>query len=462
VNTEIPDNEKFNGWICYDVDCGFCTRMVDRWRATLASRQFELVPLQTPWVRERFDLNDVEFLAEMRLLKPDGAMVGGADALLEIGRAFWWTWPLRQLGRIPAVMQIFRAAYRWVARQRSCVGGSCKINSQQLPADPLRDGRARRSARAALNQDVFYHAGTAREVTRSDLKKSNPYRLFDFLSLLILPLVALLCRAHLAPWVFMWTMAFALYAGCKWLTYRLASKNHRQTRSLLALGYLLAWPGMNAAEFFNRQVHIAKPRKIEWSFAAAKVIFGMVLLWGIARLAWPAYPLLAGWIGMIGAVFVLHFGSFHLMSLAWRQGGIRATPVMQNPLMAKSLSDFWGARWNTAFNELAFRFTFRPLRRWTTPAAATLLVFGLSGLIHELVISLPAHGGYGLPTLYFLAQGLGVVAERSRVGQNLGLGRGLRGWLFTLLITAGPVPWLFHPPFITNVILPMLTAIGAT
>ncbi len=165
---------------------------------------------------------------------------------------------------------------------------------------------------------------------------------------------------------------------------------------------------------------------------------------------------------MIGIVFMLHFGLFHLLSLAWRRTGVKATPVMQNPLLAKSLADFWGARWNTAFNELAFRFTFRPLRRLTTPAVAMLAVFALSGIIHELVISLPARGGYGLPTLYFLAQGLGVIAERSRLGSAIGLGHGVRGWFFTLLVTASPVFWLFHPPFINHIILPMLTAIGAT
>jgi len=219
---------------------------------------------------------------------------------------------------------------------------------------------------------------------------------------------------------------------------------------------------MNAAEFFNREVSLPKPRMGEWAFAIAKTLLGCFLLGVIAKTVLPTHPLLAGWVGMIGVVFMLHFGLFHLLSLAWRRAGINAEPVMQNPLLAKSLADFWGGRWNTAFNELAFRFTFRPLRRWTTPTVATLAVFGLSGIIHELVISLPAHGGYGLPTLYFLAQGLGVITERSRWGRKLGLGRGVRGWGFTLLVTAGPVFWLFHPPFINHVILPMLTAIGAT
>ena len=75
---------------------------------------------------------------------------------------------------------------------------------------------------------------------------------------------------------------------------------------------------------------------------------------------------------------------------------------------------------------------------------------------------LPARGGFGLPTAYFVLQGLGVLAERSDWGRRVGLGRGLRGWLFTVVFTGAPVFWLFHPVFINNIILPMLRAIGAT
>ena len=412
---------------------------MEYFHGALARRRFELAPLQAPWVRQRLGLAEPELLAEMRLVKPDGRVISGADALLEICRQFWWAWPFRQLAHIPAIMNLFRAGYRWVARHRHCAGGDCKVG-----------------ARPSWTQQRVN-----REVGGNHQKASSA-NFADYLALLVLPLLALECQAGLAPWVFMWAMALALYAGCKMLTYGLAVETLGEQKPLLKYGYLLAWPGMSVKDFLNQKASPPKPQKIEWAFATAKATFGAILLWGIARIALPNHPLLAGWVGMTGVIFMLHFGLFQLLSLAWRQVGVYATPLMQNPLRAKSLTEFWGARWNTAFNELAFRFAFRPLRRWTTLTVTTLAVFGLSGLIHELVISLPAQGGYGLPTLYFLVQGMGVIAERSRLGRHLGLGRGLLGWLFTLFVTAGPAFWLFHPPFIINVILPMLTAIGAT
>jgi Membrane bound O-acyl transferase family len=260
-------------------------------------------------------------------------------------------------------------------------------------------------------------------------------------------------------WAFMWVMAFALYGGCKWLTYRQAPiASDARSR---ALGYLAAWPGMDAMAFFSGSSRVSRPSASEWIAAVSKTIFGVVLTWVVARTAWPAHPLLTGWIGMVGTTFILHFGSFHLLSLCWRQAGVDALPVMRNPLRSTSLAEFWGRRWNTAFHELASRFTFRPLRRIAGASAASLLTFVVSGLIHELVISVPARAAYGLPTGYFVLQGLGVASERTPWGRRLGLGEGWRGWAFTVVVVAGPAFLLFPPPFVHRVILPMLDVIGA-
>jgi alginate O-acetyltransferase complex protein AlgI len=421
VNTEIAESVKWRGWVLYDANCRLCTGLARRFQGLLASRRLALLPLQTQWIKARLQLPGSQLLAEMKLLRPDGTYTGGADALLEISRFYWWAWPLGQVGRLPAVNKLLHAAYRWIARNRGCIAGGCEI--------------------------------------QSNAKQS---RLLDVFPLLVLPVLAFAFRGCLVPWVFMWAMAFALYAGCKWLTYRRALRQGVTPGRARVLAYLLAWPGMDAVNFLDEKKTPAKTRKLEWFFAILKTGLGVVLVWKGVRIWFSAHPMFAGWTGMIGVVCILHFGLFHILSLFWRRAGMKATPVMQNPVGATSLMEFWGRRWNTAYHELALRFAFNPLRRLTTPTIATLLVFGLSGLIHELVITVPVREGYGLPTSYFLIQGLGTLIERSVFGRGLGLGRGARGWFFTMLVTVLPAFWLFPPPFLKNVILPMLTAIGAT
>jgi predicted DCC family thiol-disulfide oxidoreductase YuxK len=415
----MTDKDRSFGSVFYDADCRFCVNAARRFERVLARRRFELVPLQIPGASAEFGIPDDQLLAEMQLLLHDGTVFGGAAAVVEIARRIWWAWPLWALSRLPGAMRPMRATYRWIARHRNCSNGGCEID-----------------ARGSLWP-------------------------LGFLPLLILPVVTLLFRAWMPRWGFMWAMAFALYAGCKWLTYREGRARGAAPDRLRALGYLLAWPGMDATAFLYGAERPAPPRRPEWIVAALKTLLGATLIWVVARTALPVNPLLAGWLGMVGLIFVSHFGTFHLLSLGWRSIGVPAMPVMQNPLRSSSLAEFWGRRWNTAFHELATRFTFRPLRPAVGRFGAALLVFLLSGLIHELVISVPAQGGYGLPTGYFVIQGLGVAGERTRLGRRLGFGRGWRGWLFTVVVAAGPAFWLFPPPFVRNVVLPMLAVIGA-
>jgi D-alanyl-lipoteichoic acid acyltransferase DltB (MBOAT superfamily) len=170
--------------------------------------------------------------------------------------------------------------------------------------------------------------------------------------------------------------------------------------------------------------------------------------------------MLLGWLGMTGLILMLHFGTFHLLSCAWRAAGVDARPLMLHPSGSESVSEFWGRRWNTAFRDLTHRFLFRPLSGRLGPRRAILAGFLASGLVHDLVISLPAGGGYGWPTLYFVIQGAALVLERSRAGRAMGLGSGIRGRLFALLTAALPAWGLFHPPFVRNVVVPFMRAAG--
>src|ERR1044072_3969106 len=102
---------------------------------------------------------------------------------------------------------------------------------------------------------------------------------------------------------------------------------------------------------------------------------------------------------------------------------------MQTPTKATSISKLWSGRWNTAFTDLMHKEVFAPIAKRRGAMAAIVGVFLVSGLLHELVISAPARGGYGLPTAYFGLQCAGVLIERSAFGAKLGLGHGAVGWL---------------------------------
>ncbi len=265
----------------------------------------------------------------------------------------------------------------------------------------------------------------------------------------------------LPPWGEMWALCFGLYGVSKLLTLVDAKTGRKPGLRGRGTAYLLLWPGMDAVKFIDQERRVDRPLRAEWAFALGKTLLGIILTWGVARQCVTVSPLLAGWGGMVGAIFCLHFGTFHLLSLAWRVAGVDAPPLMRAPHRATSVNEFWGGRWNHAFHLLVMRHVFRPLARRTGALPALWGGFLVSGLIHDLVISVPARAGYGLPTPYFLLQALGLTAERTAIARRLGLGKGWCGWVFTMLCVAAPAGLLFHRPFVSQVMLPFLHFVRA-
>ena len=108
------------GWLFFDAQCGFCTRIA-RWMApVLRRRGFAVAPLQDPRVSGLLGLRDADVLRELRFLLCDGTQFGGADAVVAMTREIWWAQPLAWLAKIPGRMPLWHGAYRWVAAHRSC------------------------------------------------------------------------------------------------------------------------------------------------------------------------------------------------------------------------------------------------------------------------------------------------------------------------------------------------------
>lgn len=284
------------------------------------------------------------------------------------------------------------------------------------------------------------------------------WRILAWLPTVVFPAAAIIVSGEWPAWGRMWALAVAIFAALKWLTFA-ESKTARKASWSEAISYVFIWTGMDAEQFFASSSTPVAARRSEWLWSVGQLATGVWLLVDLAPRLVQSWPYVAGWAAMTGVVSVLHFGLAHLLSLVWREAGFDARPIMEKPLLARSLSDFWGRRWNLAFRDVMHGFVFRPLAPLVGGIWATVAVFVVSGLIHDAVISYAAGGGWGLPTLYFLIQAAAVFVERSRAGRRLGLGRGLSGWLFTFAIVVGPAGLLFHGPFIHNVVVPMVQAI---
>jgi|HubBroStandDraft_6_1064221.scaffolds.fasta_scaffold00311_20 hypothetical protein len=278
--------------------------------------------------------------------------------------------------------------------------------------------------------------------------------------LAVLPAAVCLFRARMLAWEFMWLLSAAIFLRFKWETWFRAHEARRRASVERNLGYLFLWPGMDAPKFLATVPAVSRPQSREWLAALAKTALGISLIVFVARRPPSTNGLLAGWLGMLGIVLFLHFGLFHLASLIWRRAGVDAQPIMRSPLSSVSLSEFWGKRWNLGFRQLTHTLIYQPLLLRAGPSIAILSAFAVSGIIHDLVISFPAHGGYGFPTAYFLLQGFAVLLEKSPIGRRLGIGRGHRGWLFVLICAGAPAFWLFHPLFISTVMLPFFAYLG--
>jgi alginate O-acetyltransferase complex protein AlgI len=189
----------------------------------------------------------------------------------------------------------------------------------------------------------------------------------------------------------------------------------------------------------------------------SRILFGIGLLYLSLKLQEARLPVffLSEFVALVGLSFILHFGVLNVSTAFWRWLGVDVGEIFRAPYKAKSLPEFWSRRWNNAFTEMTQTIAFRPLVSAFGGQRALLVGFLLSGVLHEIAISLPVASGYGLPTLYFVWQSLLMLAEKKyqflkNITQNFWLGR-----LWTFCWIALPLPLLFHARFIEQVVYPL-------
>src|SRR5207245_2529284 len=105
--------------------------------------------------------------------------------------------------------------------------------------------------------------------------------------------IATIVRAE-PRWAFMWLLAFAIFAVCKALTWW-TTPTHGISLAL-QLGYLSAWPGLDAKAFFHGPTP-PRPSPRDWLFAFAKLFLGIGLIAFVYPRLSDVNDLVGGWIG---------------------------------------------------------------------------------------------------------------------------------------------------------------------
>jgi predicted DCC family thiol-disulfide oxidoreductase YuxK len=114
------------GWLFFDAECEFCTRLA-RWLAPiLGRRRLGVAPLQDPRVGALLGMTREELLMELRFLMSDGLHLGGAHAVVAVAREIWWARPLVWLAALPGMMRVLDLGYKWVAARRGCTSDVCE------------------------------------------------------------------------------------------------------------------------------------------------------------------------------------------------------------------------------------------------------------------------------------------------------------------------------------------------
>ncbi len=244
------------------------------------------------------------------------------------------------------------------------------------------------------------------------------------------------------PLVRMVVFCCYLLGSMKSLVYVVWGAEGRRLRWSRYLVFAFLWLGMEPGEFAKDR------RKLEWS---SHFRIGLFCATGGALVAFLVRGL--GWTHLL-ALFIpmsvaFHYGVLRLATAALRAFGFPVRALFRNPLTSTGLADFWGARWNLGYTHMMARTILRPAKRVLGPRRAFFAVFLFSGVLHEVAITFPVGTGYGLPTLYFLIQGLAVEIERRFIP--------LKGKIFwTLASILLPVGLLFPRAFREECILRVL------
>jgi alginate O-acetyltransferase complex protein AlgI len=197
-----------------------------------------------------------------------------------------------------------------------------------------------------------------------------------------------------------------LMAGMKWIVY---SEWRRRGGEILPWGRWLCfatlWFGMEPMAWTGKRRSLQWRTHALWGGACSLTGGALVFLMSSYEVTMLIPLFIAMSIGF-------HFGALRLLTAFWRFKGFPVRALFRNPFRTRGFGDFWGKRWNLAYSQMMARAVMRPIQQKFGAKIALFCVFIISGILHELAITVPVQAGYGLPTCFFLVQGVLTTLEK--------------------------------------------------
>lgn len=120
--------------VIYDGHCRFCRSQIALLRRLDLAGSLEFVSQHEPSVASDFpELSADDLHAQMYVIDRGGRARGGAEAVRYLSRRLPLLWPLAVPLHVPGSLPVWSAVYRFVARHRFWIAGSCDDGGCRLP-----------------------------------------------------------------------------------------------------------------------------------------------------------------------------------------------------------------------------------------------------------------------------------------------------------------------------------------
>lgn len=120
--------------VLYDGRCRFCRGQIAVLRRLDVCRSLRFVSLHDPEAGRDFpELGADELARQMYVVDTRGRARGGAEAVRYLTRRLPPLWPLALPLHVPGSLPLWTAIYRFVARHRYAIAGTCEHDACRLP-----------------------------------------------------------------------------------------------------------------------------------------------------------------------------------------------------------------------------------------------------------------------------------------------------------------------------------------